>query len=98
MIPINCPICNKVLNINKYQFCELLECISIDHSLKYTVKLNEITSIDLKSYLFYTTYSFCWYFDRNILYADLKRLPFFIPDFSNFSKLIEKLKTILLFS
>jgi len=112
-IPKNCPICNKPLINYFYNIYsrELLikECYGKNHKLHFDINaFNEILSI----YLIFDPIkkiSVVWKIEEKILEivnwdkdeSDIVKsvqITYFEPDFSNYNKLINKIKTYMTFS
>lgn len=109
--PIKCPICDDAM-LNIFSPAEDLHervtksCTNkIDHKLNMIVDGNEVSqmSLDLGN-----GQEAIWLFTLNAVWVQSAKynknpintvvLPFFEPDLSNYKKLVEKVKTYLVFS
>jgi len=111
-IPKKCPICNGIL-LNSWKKSVkdnlkerlLLICRQITHEISFVsnIKQNEIDAIvlliDYKNQIYLT-----WHLDKEELCLSKlqdkmssKSMPFFKPNFSNFSALLNKIKTYIIF-
>lgn len=111
-IPINCPCCNGPLQntfITTSVHEEYLkkECFSkINHSFSCVVRTKDNMFCNANLSLNHKKDRWIvWNFDPQRLWLGVglecsytKDLPFFIPDFSNYRKLINKIKVYLTFS
>lgn len=104
-MPINCPICSEPI-INQFVDISFNESFlkkahwAVNHFIAIE---SEIKNHD-KVYCCYLTVNrqdFIWNFNKKILEVYYRgtysALPYFNPDFSNYPKLIHKLKTYITF-
>lgn len=107
-MPINCPICGGPM-INDYDnvardLTRLTKTCSkrLDHSIKIRACDRDHNYINWISILWGAGVINWYYGSGSLLLNTMKgvdyHIPFFEPDFSDFKKLKEKLKTYLLFS
>lgn len=107
-MPIKCPICGDVL-VNEYVDVAggtmlTKKCYKrINHKILFRAYNKDHDNVDLISIPWERTDVINWYFGSkmcvlNPLKDDHYYLPFFEPDFSNYNKLIDKIKTYLMFS
>jgi len=100
-----CPICDEgFLNDKAYESIGAKRCPSNDHRFTMIIKgaLASIIRINDKLSVIWffgsalTPYIEVFNSDRNL--APSIKIPFFEPDFSNYPKLIEKIKTYVVFA
>lgn len=107
-VPTNCPICRGTMKNRFYYHAksETLEkeCHEITHHIKYTVDPNKNIILDVKLRVWKK--DFIWIppcekkIDSKFVIiqgTSGEILPYFEPNFSNYSALLNKLKTYMLF-
>lgn len=108
---INCPICNSPLmnNFQERRFKPVLTkyCnIKLNHNFSFEVQLDDNQDTVKDMTLIYNDLYIMWFPDEKRCLAWNKKnrtslaisLPYFEPNFSNYQKLIEKIKLCILFS
>jgi len=111
IMPINCPICAEPF-INDFQnnYPGSTEWIRkscrrrLDHVIVINGDPKNETSVNWISGILSSNICVIWWFSQKKITLQIKGgkecndIPFFEPDFSNYKRLIEKLKTYILFS
>ncbi|HEY5268309.1 MAG TPA: hypothetical protein VII94_04200 [Candidatus Saccharimonadales bacterium] len=101
-----CPICDEgFLNDKAYESIGVKRCPSNDHRfimitkgalVSIVIRINDKLSVTWFFGSASTLYIEVFNSDRNL--APFIGIPFFEPDFSNYPKLIEKIKTYVVFA
>lgn len=108
-LPINCPICGDVMMTTFEQGASSYSAIikTCDKRLNHKIKIaSAFTNNDLVRYInleydFNTKFNWLPIVGLLSLYVKgqyKERLPYFEPDFSDYPKLLNRLKTCLVFS
>src|ERR1035437_4277922 len=110
-VPINCPICNDPL-LNTYKSSELVKSCTNKITHKYSCTTIDVFLVEVRlQYDTIAQHNLIWHNGVNeiglytgnfnkIPFAAYKEnvIPWFEPDFSDYSDLVNKIKMLILFS
>lgn len=110
-VPVNCPICNDPL-LNTYKGSELVKSCTNKLSHKYSITIIDVFIVETRlQYDTIAQHNIIWYNGVNeidLYTGNFNKLPlssvkqnvfpWFEPDFSDFSAVVNKIKMLILFS